>query len=248
MTADFVCTHLFQNTISQPNFCSDPASAIVAGFADTEKAWVNFANEREIDGNMGTTVTVAMIVDNNLYVANLGDTEAIISTNGRVKLLTQKHVPANREERSRVEQLGGIIISDRDFNYRIGHPCWNASIINLGVSRSIGDLYFKNEEYVGEKKSGLIAVPSVTKHELTVDDSFLLVASDGFWDVITPEEAHLFVVNTIHMDNITICQLLMEVTKRRKSLDNITILLVKLVVSTASQTIFTKTSNPETEV
>jgi len=225
--AEYVCSHLFNLISSQSHFEKDPEEAIVVGFAETEKGWHNYAQKEQIDGTVGTTVTTAIVLGNILFVANVGDSEAVLCSNGKAQVLTKTHVPSNSEERERVEREGGVIISDRHGTYRLGHPVWNASYVNLGVTRAIGDLYFKDTEYVQNKKSGLIAVPDIVKRELTQQDQFLLLCSDGFWDVITPEEAVQGVLNIIHEDSNSICKVLLELSNIRNAIDNVTVMLIK---------------------
>lgn len=62
---------------------------------------------------------------------------------------------------------------------RLGHPHLNPSMLNLGVTRAIGDFYFKHDEFCHGKKSGLSAEPEIIKVPLTTDHAFLLLASDG---------------------------------------------------------------------
>jgi len=190
--ADFVCANIFNFIITQPCFEKEPELAISEGFAATEKAWEKHAEKEGIDGTVGTTITVALIIDGILFVANVGDSEGIICSNGKLSMLTKKHVPSNPEEKERIEKDGGIIICDRGGNCRLGHPVWNSKFINIGVTRAVGDLYFKSAEYVRNKKSGLIAEPSLLRWELTQDDQFMIIASDGFWDTVKPEEAIFF--------------------------------------------------------
>ena len=49
------------------------------------------------------------------------------------------------------------------------------------MARSIGDHAVKG--------IGVIAEPEITKHTLTPDDSFLILASDGIWEFISSQEA-----------------------------------------------------------
>ena len=45
----------------------------------------------------------------------------------------------------------------------------------LAVTRSFGDKRHSD--------SGLIAEPEITKRKITTDDKYILLATDGFWDV-----------------------------------------------------------------
>jgi len=232
--ADFVNNHLFNNIIKHSNFEEDTETAILNGFEITEEAYTSYAKQEDIDGMVGTTVTAVLIKGNVLYVANLGDSEAVLCSKGEAVMLTESHIPSNPSEKSRVELVGGSIISDKKGTKRLGHPAWNPNFVNIGVTRAIGDLYFKNEEFVGNKKSGLIAMPSLYTWNLTEDDEFMIIASDGFWDVVSPSEAINFVSANIHLDSNSICRDLMEMSKLRRSKDNITVLLVKFTIPSLS--------------
>ena len=60
----------------------------------------------------GNTVGVIVIVEKTIFVANLGDTEAVLgkrSSNGKCvpQVLTSKHKPEDANEKRRIVQLGG---------------------------------------------------------------------------------------------------------------------------------------------
>jgi len=225
--ADYVNSHLFQNITKQPKFMEDTEAAILKGFSDTEEGFAQLASSKDLDGMIGTTVTSVMIVGNTLYVANVGDSEAVLCTKGKEKILTQSHTPNNEKERKRVEEVGGVIVRDRIGNCRLGHPLWNPNFINIGVTRAIGDFYFKDEKYLNSKVSGMTAIPSICSWTLTMEDEFLIVASDGFWDVVSPKEAVEIVLGKINQDSNSICKELTELGEKRKSRDNITVVLIK---------------------
>jgi len=228
--ADFVNNHLFDNIIACPNFLEDTETAILSGFEQTELAFCKFVKDEEIDGMIGTTVTAVLIIENQLYVANLGDSEAVLCSGGQDYLLTEAHIPSNPQEECRVQQVGGSMVSDKRGTKRLGHPAWNPTLVNIGVTRAIGDYFFKNEEYVGKRQSGLIAVPSIKKWNLTPEDQFLVIASDGFWDVVKHKEAVDYIKRNIELDSDTICKQLLELSSSRRSNDNITVLLIKFAM------------------
>jgi len=112
-------------------------------------------------------------------------------------------------------------------NKRLGHPVLNASLINIAVTRTIGDPYFKTKEWVGDKNSGLICDPFVSVKKLTSQDQFLLVASDGFWETVTYQQAVNYVLLRMRTaDCNTLCKELVAMSKKTAQ-DNITVILVK---------------------
>jgi len=227
--ADYVKQNLYQNIVEQSEFELDVEAAIRKGFSKTESALQLMEARQMIDGGVGTTVTIALVVGNILYVANLGDSEAVLCTGGKERVLTISHTPSNEDEKKRVQQEGGLIITTSR-QKRLGHPSWNPNYVNIGVTRAMGDFYFKSPEWVGSKSSGLTADPSIATWKITTDDEFLLIASDGFWDVVTHREAVAFVRACTVFDNNFICRALVQLGESRNSRDNITVLLVKFAV------------------
>jgi len=225
--AEFVQTHFFNKIMEHSSIQEEPEEAIMKCFEEIESDFKKTVQEKDLDGMVGTTVTFAIIINQTLYVANLGDSAASICTKGVSTLLTKCHSTNNPDERLRVEQEGGKIISDRTGVVRLGHPVWNSDYVNIGVTRAIGDFYFKSKEYIAEKQSGLIAIPSITKRKITPDDQFVLIASDGFWEVVDSKEASEIILSNFHMDSFEICKELVELSKVRESKDNVTVLLIK---------------------
>jgi integrin-linked kinase-associated serine/threonine phosphatase 2C len=52
-------------------------------------------------------------------------------------------------------------------------------LINIGVTRAIGDVYFKDDAFTDGKPSGLIAEPEVNCIKIEKNDLFILVGTDG---------------------------------------------------------------------
>ncbi|KAI3907054.1 hypothetical protein MKX01_027955 [Papaver californicum] len=122
--------------------------------------------ESEEMKSIGSTAVVALISNDQIIVANCGDSRAVLSRAGTAIPLSQDHRPDRTDEMERVEAAGGRVIN------------WNGYRV-LGVlatSRSIGDHYLK--PYV-------ISVPEVTITSRTGSDEFVILASDGLWDVMS---------------------------------------------------------------
>lgn len=65
---------------------------------------------------------------------------------------------------------------------------WNPGLINIAVTRALGDIYYKNPKYVEDKCSGMIAEPEIVKLVLTKEDEFLVLATDGEANLATTTE------------------------------------------------------------
>ncbi|KAA3454883.1 putative protein phosphatase 2C 51 isoform X1 [Gossypium australe] len=119
---------------------------------------------------VGSTAVVAVVGNGKLVVANCGDSRAVLSRCGVAVALSSDHKPERADELERIEAGGGWVIK------------WNGHRV-LGVlatSRSIGD---------GCLKPFVTSTPEVTVSELTNGDEFLILASDGLWDVVSNEVA-----------------------------------------------------------
>lgn len=123
----------------------------------------------------GTVACVALILGGTVHVANLGDSRAAICYDeGVCKSLTTDHTPKANEGESNRLQAAGIEVSSDGYIHS-----------HLAVSRALGDLDLKTRS----KCAGLLATPDITRAEITAEAEFLLVASDGVWEVMTTEEA-----------------------------------------------------------
>ncbi|KAL2940214.1 putative protein phosphatase 2C 38 [Bienertia sinuspersici] len=60
----------------------------------------------------------------------------------------------------------------------------------IAMSRCFGDFVMKHY--------GIISTPVITHHHITSDDLFILLATDGVWDVLTNEEVASIVSSAEH--------------------------------------------------
>ncbi|CAG9321288.1 unnamed protein product [Blepharisma stoltei] len=137
----------------------------------------------------GSTLNCILINKDELYCANVGDSRAVLGRKQNEKFvsvpLSKDHKLNDYGERRRIERLGGRVdnvhtpsgISLGPLRVYIGVQ----NIPGLAMSRSIGD----------KKASdiGVIPDPEIIKIHLTNDDKFVIIASDGLWDVISSEQA-----------------------------------------------------------
>ncbi|XP_032890133.1 protein phosphatase 1K, mitochondrial-like [Amblyraja radiata] len=121
----------------------------------------------------GTTATVALLKEESLTVANVGDSQAILCHEGKADQLTHDHTPRRRDERKRIKECGGFI----DWNCA-GSPYVNG---RLAMTRSIGD--------VDLKPYGVTAQPEVKTVELQrTKDCFLVLTTDGVSAIMDAQE------------------------------------------------------------
>jgi serine/threonine protein phosphatase PrpC len=117
----------------------------------------------------GTTAATFYIIDRRYIVSNVGDTRVIIGTEAGAEMLTIDHKPSLAEERSRIEKSGGYVSG------------WGTPRVQgvLAVSRALGDAGLK---------PFVISDPRIVEGFLEKDNDFAVLACDGVWDVLIPQE------------------------------------------------------------
>ncbi|XP_059288789.1 protein phosphatase 2C 51-like isoform X2 [Lycium ferocissimum] len=122
------------------------------------------------EAEVGSTAVVVMVGKEDVVVANCGDCRVVLCNSGVAIPLSNDHKPDRPDEKKRVEDAGGKILN------------WNGSRVQgvLATSRSIGDHYLK--PYV-------IPEPEVTVYKRNEWDEFLVIATDGLWDVVSNKVA-----------------------------------------------------------
>jgi len=83
------CVEFFTNRIKESNHPS-PISAIEAALRETNEALLRKAQEQIDYEGMGTTFVVATILDNKMYVANIGDSRLYVIGN-EIRQITEDH-------------------------------------------------------------------------------------------------------------------------------------------------------------
>jgi len=164
----------------------------------------------------GTTAVCGFITKNDIICANCGDSRAIVSSGGELKLVTRDHKPYNDEEKRRIEKAGGSVMMQRV----------NGS---LAVSRALGDYEYKATENMPSIEQQVSPLPEIFVLERDYDrDEFLVLACDGIWDVMSNQEVLDFVNKELQIreDRGQICDNLIEECFQRGSRDNMSVVLV----------------------
>lgn len=135
----------------------------------------------------GTTALTAVKQGENLMVANAGDSRAVLAVSdddGKSLVAIQLSVdfkPSLPEEAERIRESKGRVscLEDEPGVYRVWRP--NGQSPGLALSRALGDYCVKD--------FGLISVPHFSQTHITNRHQFLILATDGVWDVISNQEA-----------------------------------------------------------
>lgn len=131
----------------------------------------------------GATVVAAWILaENTLLVANIGDSRAVLCHNSTAITLTRDHKPDSPKEKSRIEASGGRVVWSGLVD-DAGEPVPDAGVYrvngNLALSRAVGDR---------SERPAICAEPEFTVMTLDDQAQFVILATDGLWDVMTAQD------------------------------------------------------------
>ncbi|XP_013778198.1 uncharacterized protein LOC106462782 [Limulus polyphemus] len=215
--------HLMNHIVNQKNFWSDNdelvLKAIKDGFLTT-----HFDMWKEVDkwprtfsglpSTSGTTASVAFIRHGKMYVGHVGDSKIVLGCQNKdsdawvAQPLTKDHKPESPSERERIHSVGGSVMNKAGVDRvvwkrpRIGHkgPVRRSTHFDripfLAVARSLGDLWSYNY-FQGE----FVVSPEPDVAMVTLDpkrDRCIVLASDGLWNMMTPQDAVRIVQEAEH--------------------------------------------------
>lgn len=160
--------HLFSNILNEDEFWADPSRSLFQAYESTDKAILS--HNPELGRGGSTAVTAILVNGQRLWVANVGDSRAVLSRRGQAIQLSIDHEPST--ERGSIENKGGFVSNMPGDVARVDGQ--------LAVSRAFGD---KN------LKTHLRSDPDVTNADIDADTDILILASDGLWKVMDNQEA-----------------------------------------------------------
>ncbi|CAK9315298.1 unnamed protein product [Citrullus colocynthis] len=206
-TSRYVNDHLFQHL---KRFTSEQQSMSVdvirKAFQATEEGVIAQVSKqwsmRPQIAAVGSCCLVGVICGGTLYIANLGDSRAVL---GRVVKATGEvlSVQLSAEHNASIESVRQELRAlhpDDPHIVVLKHNVWRVKGL-IQVSRSIGDVYLKRAEFNREplyakfrlrepiKKPILSAEPSISVLQLQPQDQFIIFASDGLWEHLSNQEA-----------------------------------------------------------
>ncbi len=181
-----------------------------------------------------------------LISANVGDSRAVLCRAGKAIDLTRDHKPNDPMERSRIESLGGRVDWFGPVD-ELGNPVTHIRS-NSGKRRSVAGVYRINRNLalsraIGDRSerplvSSQVDIESI---ELNECDEFIILATDGLWDVWDSQEAVNFCKRVIarfaadksRKDSSErvrrkLSRILVKEALKRGSMDNITVVIIWL--------------------
>ncbi|KAF3793713.1 putative protein phosphatase 2C 10 [Nymphaea thermarum] len=196
--------HLFNNILEEEEFWSNPQLSILRAYEKTDQAILTHSPDL---GRGGSTAVTAITVDGQkLWIANVGDSRAVLSSSGNAVQLTTDHEP--NTERGSIETKGGFVS-----NMPGDVPRVNGQ---LAVSRAFGDKSLK---------SHLRSDPDIQHVDITGSVEFLVLASDGLWKVMNNQEVVDFARKI--KDPVVAAKQLTAEAVSRESKDDISCIVVR---------------------
>lgn len=207
--ADFLRDQLHQLIVRDENFPKYPKIAIENGIAEAEKLFLEWAHQQsrpqeDFVERSGTCAIIVLIVGDICYVANVGDSRAIMSVDGgdKILMLSKDHKPEDEEETRRVEENGGQIYQNKSY---VPDPSPdNASGVQmiigphrvfpgrLSVSRTLGDIEAKDPRYGGNPNC-VVATPDIKCFKIKSNYDFIILGCDGVFEKLDNKQ----VINSI---------------------------------------------------
>jgi len=200
-----------------PGACTD-------GFVEMDSQ-LNSDQRLSDDISGSTGIMLILDGDNHFYAASVGDSKCIISCQGLAQELSYDHLPTNPDEYLRIKKAGGFVNHDRV----------NGS---LAMSRAFGDFIFKQNEELSSIQQAVTCKPEVHHRDLNNQhDEFMVLASDGVWEVLTPQQVVDFIrtrvarkqsLQSIAMDLLDTCITDDVMNEEGIGCDNITCTIVAI--------------------
>ncbi|XP_059632608.1 probable protein phosphatase 2C 35 [Cornus florida] len=196
--SNFVKDRLVEILSNDPTLLDDPVRAYDSAFLATN----NELHNSVIDDSMsGTTAITVLVIGDMLYVANAGDSRAVIAIKDGNQIvaedLSHDQTPYRKDECDRVKLCGARVLSvdqvegredpsiqtwgDEEMDGWDPPRLWvpNGMYPGTAFTRSLGD-------GVAER-IGVVAVPEVSMIQLTPVHPFFVVASDGVFEFLSSQ-------------------------------------------------------------
>ena len=214
--SEFLKNNYLNYLVENSNFPFDIKLSMIETFQKIEEDFFKLKCKDNIEESdkSGSCALVSIIFDNKIYIANIGDSRAIMSIGGgtKVRQLTIDHKPDNIKEFERAIKNGSkIYLDDNDDPDRdeskiefikdktelekmkeIKEASSEEKIFrvfpsDLAVMRTIGDIKAKKKEFGGNPGT-VINTPEIFIFDINSSDDFIVMGCDGIFDDLSNQE------------------------------------------------------------
>lgn len=179
-----------------------------------------------LSDSAGSTSTTVIVTPDHFIFAHIGDSSAMLVRNLKVFHSTRRHNVTDAAELERISRTTARVKGERVF------PASGRR--GIAVTRCFGDFFLKGEKGLAQKMQAVVCEPEITTINRNPKDDFIIVASDGFWDVISDDDAiarMIFIVNSGFKENLSMVKIARQMVALAyacRSADNISVILLKL--------------------
>ncbi|XP_025074033.1 protein phosphatase 1B-like isoform X4 [Pogonomyrmex barbatus] len=209
--------HLLECIMQTQEFkAEDVIKGIHSGFLRLDDEMRDLPEMSSGTDKSGSTAVCAFISPKNIYIANCGDSRAVLCRSGIPVFSTRDHKPVLPAEKERIQNAGGSVMIQRV----------NGS---LAVSRALGDYEYKNLKDRGPCEQLVSPEPEIFVLDRDDEhDEFLVLACDGIWDVMNNEDLCNFIHSRLQLtdDLEAVTNLVVDTCLYKGSRDNMSIVLV----------------------
>ena len=208
-------TQVYKNNLDA--FDYDIPKSLIHTFKEVDELIKDSLSNLEGMGSTGTIVHLLWENDTTLvvYTGNVGDSRVSLISKNHIIRLSYDHRMSDEKEKERIMKSGLEII-----NERIGGE--------LMLTRVFGDYEFKQNEK--GKTKGVICEPflSKIKIDLNIKNQFLILASDGIWDLISEKEIQQIIAGNVNINSDKLCTMIIKKALDKDSWDNMSVFAIKI--------------------
>jgi serine/threonine protein phosphatase PrpC len=212
LAAEYTRTHLAVNIAQHPLFATDLVTAITESYLETDRRFMRIAMRDSLRD--GSTVVTLVVRGTQAIIHWCGDSEAVLCMGGQASAMGEKHSPARDDEKERIKAAGGTVV---------WFGTWRVNG-TLGVARSLGD-----KDHAGQ----VIADPDHRVVEMDKDTAFVVLASDGLFEVLDHDEVSnlsRWWIQTRERNDVA--RFLVGEALRRRSKDNLSAVVIMNLAAT----------------
>lgn len=228
-----IMSHFRQKQVQPASRDEKIKAAIKEAFVQTDKEVLSMAERKKFE-QVGSTAVAALLHGNpklgtalRLVIANLGDSRAVLCRGGQAVAVSEDHKPTRIDEKKRIERSGGLVLQVRG-TWRVAASTNPNSMSKsarreyqgLAMTRSFGDLYFKQPTLLS------VAEPEIQIVPLSDKDLFVVLATDGIYDILSNQEV-VDLVLKYWDDPEEAAKNVVRSAYKRGSEDNLTVLVIQ---------------------